>query len=353
MALVAAAFTGSDARHNVRVMTTPDTPAAGTPTSCVPAPERTAGPPGRGRRGLIAFLGLAYLGMWLSMSPLLASGYLRTDGRTETGALEQVCIAVAMMTPALAAVLVIRYVEPAGRGRVREALALRWPSPPGRAVRACLMALAVPAGLTLIALGIGAAAGAYSWGEVRWSGLGVWAVGMLLQLLPSLPLFFGEELGWQGYLFPRLAQDGRPRRLLWAYLATGVVFALWHLPTLLMGGQYPGRPWCVSVPAMLVSCTLALPIFTWLRLRSGSVIPAVVGHAFVSTVSVSMVKEFADHDVMPDPLRMGLFGWPGWIAMAAFVAFLAATGRLRHPGVTAPRPGRSPARGTAGGGPVR
>ncbi|MFJ3950506.1 type II CAAX prenyl endopeptidase Rce1 family protein [Streptomyces libani] len=283
------------------------------------------------RRGLLVFLGLAYLGMWVAMSPLLAGGFRRTDGRAETGVMEQVCIAVAMSAPALAAVLVIRYIEPAGRGRVRDALALRWPASRGCAVRACLLAVVVPAGLTVMALCISDAVGVYSWGQVRWSGLGTWAAGTLPQLLVSLPLFFGEELGWQGYLFPRLAQDGQRTRLVLAYLATGFAFALWHLPTLLMGGQYPGRPWYVSVPAMLVSCTLALPIFTWLRLRSRSVIPAVIGHAFVSTVSVSMVKEFADRNVRLDPLHMGLFGWPGWIAMGVFVAFLALTGRLRIP----------------------
>ncbi|MFI0214012.1 CPBP family glutamic-type intramembrane protease [Streptomyces lydicus] len=283
------------------------------------------------RRGPLVFLGLAYLGMWVAMSPLLISGFRRADGRAGTGAPEQVCIALAMLAPALAAVLVIRYVEPAGRGRMREVLALRWPVPRGRAVRAGGVAVAVPVGLTVVALFIGEAAGVYVWGEPGRIGSGTWAAGMLTNMLVSLPLFFGEELGWQGYLFPRLAQDGRGTRLVLAYLATGVAFALWHLPTLLMGGQYPGRPWYVSVPAMLVSCTLALPVFTWLRLRSGSVIPAVLGHACVSTVSVSMVKECADPNLTLDPLHMGLFGWPGWIAMGGFVTFLAVTGRLRLP----------------------
>ncbi|MCX5206412.1 hypothetical protein OG897_34015 [Streptomyces sp. NBC_00237] len=70
-----------------------------------------------------------------------------------------------------------------------------------------------------------------------------------------------------------------------------VAFALRHLPTLLMGGQYPGRAWCVAVPAMVVSCVLVLPVFTWLRLRSGPVVPAVIGRAFSSTVSVATVYE--------------------------------------------------------------
>ncbi len=164
---------------------------------------------------------------------------------------------------------------------------------------------------------------------MRWGGLGAWGAGALLQMLLSLPLFFGEELGWQGYLFPRLARGGGTARLVRAYVVTGAAFALWHLPTLLMGGQYPDRPWYVSVPAMLISCTLVLPILTWLRLRSGSVVPAVIGHAFVSSASIAMVKEFAASDARLDPLHMGLAGWPGWLVMGTFVAFLALTGRLR------------------------
>ncbi|MCK7626083.1 CPBP family intramembrane metalloprotease [Streptomyces sp. RS10V-4] len=291
------------------------------------------------RRGPVVFLVLACLGMWLAMAPLLIGGFQRGDAREETGTLAEVCISAAMFAPALAALLVIRFVEPGGR--LRDVLALRWPRPWGRGVRACLAGLAVPAGLTVAALALGSATGAYPLGEVHWRSVGGWAAGMLVQILLSLPLFFGEELGWQGYLFPRLARAGRGHRLVAAYLLTGAAFALWHLPTLLMGGQYPGRPWYVSVPAMVVSCTLILPVFTWLRLRSDSVLPAVLAHAFVSTASVGMVKEFADPGAPLDPLRMGLTGWPGWIAVAAFVTFLALTGRLRLPPTTPTHPPRT------------
>lgn len=66
-------------------------------------------------------------------------------------------------------------------------------------------------------------------------------------MLVSLPLFFGEEVGRQGHLFPPLAQDGTGLKPIRAYVITGAAFALWHLPALLTGGQYPGRPWYVSV----------------------------------------------------------------------------------------------------------
>ncbi|MFI2606757.1 CPBP family intramembrane glutamic endopeptidase [Kitasatospora sp. NPDC018619] len=295
---------------------------------------------------MLLYLVLAYAGMWAAMAPLLADGYRRVDAREEAGALEQVCIAAAMVAPALAALLVVRFVERGGG--VREALALRRPQPRGRAVRACLLPLGVLGGLTAATLVLGALAGSYpfaGFGALDAGRVGAWAVRGSIGMVLSLPLFFGEEIGWQGFLFPRLLRLGRradggdgpgggagvagAAALGRAYLLTGVAFALWHLPTLLMGGQYPGRPWYLAAPALTVSCVLVLPVFTWLRLRSGSVVPAVLAHAFTSSTSVSMVREFADPGVGLDPLTMSPAGWPGWIVLGGFVAFLAATGRLR------------------------
>ncbi|MET8540200.1 CPBP family intramembrane glutamic endopeptidase [Kitasatospora sp. NPDC004799] len=283
------------------------------------------------RRGLLVYLVLACAGMWAAMTPLLADGYRRADAREEVGTLEQLCIGAAMLAPALAALLVVRFVERGGA--VREALALRLPRPWARAVRACLLPLGVLGGLTAATLVLGALVGGYpfaGFGSLDAGRVGSWAVQGLIGMVLSLPLFFGEEIGWQGFLFPRLLRPGGgTAALVRAYLLTGTAFALWHLPTLLMGGQYPGRPWYLAVPALTVSCVLVLPVFTWLRLRSGSVVPAVLAHAFASSMSVSMVREFAEPDAELDPLTMSLAGWPGWIVLGGFVAFLACTGRLR------------------------
>ncbi|MFF0739559.1 type II CAAX prenyl endopeptidase Rce1 family protein [Streptomyces sp. NPDC004111] len=309
------------------------------------SPDLSYGSPARRRRrGLLVYCALAWLGMWVAMAPLLLAGFRRGDAREGTGLLEEVCIGVAMLAPALAALFVVRYVERDPGVRVRDALALRLPRPWGRGVRACLAAVAVPAGLTTAALAVGTLAGSYPFGGFAPDGLGGWALSAVLGMVLSLPLFFGEELGWQGYLFPRLVGGAGTASLVRAYLLTGTAFALWHLPTLLMGGQYPGRPWYVSVPAMVVSCVLVLPVFTWLRLRSDSVVPAVVAHAFTSSVSVGMVGRFAGPGAELDPLHMALNGWPGWVVLAAFVAFLALTGRLRpaaHRGGPGVAPGGS------------
>jgi hypothetical protein len=49
---------------------------------------------------------------------------------------------------------------------------------------------------------------------------------------------FGEELGWRGYLLPKLMPLGKTR----AYLLVGIIWGLWHAPLVLTGFNYPGYP---------------------------------------------------------------------------------------------------------------
>ncbi|MFI6291274.1 CPBP family intramembrane glutamic endopeptidase [Nonomuraea sp. NPDC050790] len=293
-------------------------------------------------RGVAAFVALAFCGAWVAMLPLILNGFRRTEAAHDMTPLIQVCIAAMMLTPGLAAYVVLRRMHrPAS---IRVAIGLVRPRPAGRLVRESLLALAVPCALQLLALGIAALAGTYHLDLADFSGfraqfapdtvgqsgvpvaeLVVWLGTLVLGMVLWLPMFFGEELGWQGYLLPRLAPLGP-----WPAMGlTALVFALWHLPTLIMGGQYPGHSPVTSVIYMVISTVLLVPIFAWLRMRSGSVWPAVLAHTFVSHAGVRLVWLFSDASHPIDPLQVGLNGWPGWIAMGTFVAFLALTGRLR------------------------
>jgi membrane protease YdiL (CAAX protease family) len=51
-------------------------------------------------------------------------------------------------------------------------------------------------------------------------------------------LGFGEELGWRGYLLPKLMPLGKWK----SYTILAVIWGLWHLPLLLVGFVYPGQP---------------------------------------------------------------------------------------------------------------
>lgn len=85
----------------------------------------------------------------------------------------------------------------------------------------------------------------------------------------------GEEVGWRGFLLPRLLFLGRMR----ASLLVGFLHGAWHLPLILVTPFYhAGGAWWVTVPLFLVALTLGGPVYGWLRLASASVWPAALAH---------------------------------------------------------------------------
>jgi uncharacterized protein len=85
----------------------------------------------------------------------------------------------------------------------------------------------------------------------------------------------GEEVGWRGFLLPKL-MDGGARH---PYAATGIVWAVWHMPLIAFGGYYqtdsPLRMAFVYALAIIAMSFL----ISELRVRSGSVWVAAVMHA--------------------------------------------------------------------------
>ncbi|UCC88742.1 MAG: CPBP family intramembrane metalloprotease [Anaerolineales bacterium] len=80
---------------------------------------------------------------------------------------------------------------------------------------------------------------------------------------------FGEELGWRGYLLPKLMPLGKLK----AYAAVGVIWGLWHAPLIVVGFNYPGYP-LLGVVGM-VAMTTAIGIYiNELTLRNRSSILA-------------------------------------------------------------------------------
>jgi membrane protease YdiL (CAAX protease family) len=97
-----------------------------------------------------------------------------------------------------------------------------------------------------------------------------------LGVIGAMSRTLGEEIGWRGFLIPRLVQR---IGFTWACLLSGCIWASWHYPGLLFSDYNAGtRPGfalaCFSLMVIADSFVLG-----WLRLKSGSLWPAAVLHA--------------------------------------------------------------------------
>lgn len=265
-------------------------------------------------------------------------------------------VAVAMMaTPAIAALVVVFAVErPPSKAQT---LGLR-PLPPRRRLLGFLaLALLVPIGIIAAALVVGSLLGVYRADLVEFSGFAAAVDAQLATAgVDSLPMpigtlvaiqcaaivlgafinavpALGEELGWRGWLLPKLMPLGAVP----AIVISGVIWGAWHAPLILLGYNYPGVPGWLGVLAMIGMCTVIGGVFGWLRLRSVSVWPAALAHgSFNAAAGMSVLFSSAAHPF--DPTVASVLGWTGWIVPAAFVLVLIATGRFRARAVSEERP---------------
>lgn len=96
-------------------------------------------------------------------------------------------------------------------------------------------------------------------------------------MVSSCATALGEEIGWRGLLVPELAKRFS---FTTTALVSGVIWALWHYPGILFAdynnaGVSPGFGLlCFTI--MVIGTSFA---FAWLRLKSGSLWPAVILHA--------------------------------------------------------------------------
>jgi uncharacterized protein len=111
--------------------------------------------------------------------------------------------------------------------------------------------------------------------------LGVIAAALLAAPLGMLATL-GEELGWRGFLVPRLFASLSFTR---TSLVTGLVWAAWHYPVVVavLPVFIPKLPIAFAIACFTVSVVAISFVHAWLRLRSGSVFPAALLHATSNT----------------------------------------------------------------------
>ncbi|MBO6718937.1 MAG: CPBP family intramembrane metalloprotease [Rhizobiaceae bacterium] len=96
-----------------------------------------------------------------------------------------------------------------------------------------------------------------------------------VNLLIGIAFALSEEVGWRGYMQPRLWSLGGLR----GSLLTGFLHGVWHLPLILLTPYYhPDASALLVVPLFLTTLTLAGVFYGWLRNASGSVWPVAIAH---------------------------------------------------------------------------
>ena len=280
------------------------------------------------RKPLIWFLAVAFGLAWILFVLPLAF----RQGNSVTAQLSYTVFwSLAMWAPGLGAILATRYAA----GESLRTLNLRhlgdkryylwaWLLPPALAIATGLLTLALGAGkldlqFTLIKQAMAAAPGATA--IPAWVIVAIQA-GIAFTVGPLINTFFalGEELGWRGFLLPRLLPLGQWK----AILLSGTIWGIWHAPAILQGHNYPGRP-VAGIFMMVVFCILVGAIFSWLYLRTRSPWAPALAHGSLNATAGLPILFLTGVDISIGGTTASLIGW---IPLALFVAWLAWTKRL-------------------------
>ncbi|HSV41767.1 MAG TPA: CPBP family intramembrane glutamic endopeptidase [Nocardioidaceae bacterium] len=223
---------------------------------------------------------LAFLWSWASWMPLLAAvqGWVPMEPWSGWHLLGG-------LGPAVSAVVVIGCIE--GERGLRD-MGRRLVAWRGRS-RAWAFALLVPPLLLVVAAPLSAWISGRSPAGLHWSSFGSSTEFAALPLVVwwIVNLFFygvGEEIGWRGFLQPRLEQRHS------VVTAAGLVslpWAMWHLPLFGITPSYRAMP-LVGFLGFAASIWVASWIFAWLlHLGRSSLLVVVVFHAWFDIVTTS------------------------------------------------------------------
>jgi membrane protease YdiL (CAAX protease family) len=288
------------------------------------------------RRGILWFVVISYGLAWLLDLPMALTGGLRSPWA--------LLVTLQNFTPALATLLVARWISPLPN--MRRTTGLRWGVKGSRWGWYWLFGLVGMSAINVAAPFVGALFGVFPLDLAHLSGLRqamlqnggasllqqvplgtialVIVLTLPLQALLISPLTFGEEWGWRGYLLPQLLPLGQ-----WpALVISGVLWGLWHTPLLLMGFDYPQHR-VLGVLLLTAFCVIIGTLLGWTRLATGSVWPAVFGHAAVDANQVAGgAYVLLRAGPLPDTALAGLSGVTGWVVPLLLIGVLVLTRRL-------------------------
>ncbi len=168
-----------------------------------------------------------------------------------------------------------------------------------------LLPAVIEIGVYAAAYGVAAALGRVTWHPA-------WSEGRVaLNLAVNLPLLLalgfltstGEELGWRGYLQPRLEAHGVGS----AFVIVGLLWGIYHLPVVLAAG-YESELGRAAIPLLLINAIADSYLWAIVCTATGSLYPAIWFHVFHNLASQWLMPRLfqttapalvAEHGVLP------------------------------------------------------
>ena len=245
--------------------------------------------------GLLSYLGITFCiswGAWYLVS--------RTRLTPEDSMRFQLAILPGVLAPAVAAVIV-RWLITEQAFTAAEfipQIASGWPY--------YLAGLLTPLGIALASYGLAKATGAVRHAdEVR--SIRSRARFLAMMFLPALilgPLQIGEELGWRAFFQAGLF----PSWPLMAAVIAGLIWALWHLPLIRMGYDYPTERWKGFGAFTLHSVLLSI-FLGWIYLRTGDIWAVSIAHMANNAIGCSGLEA-----LLPGKAKRHLIGYAGLLS---------------------------------------
>ncbi len=225
----------------------------------------------------------------------------------------QASTVVTMLTPTIATVIMLTWIAP--EGGFRKTLSLLGLDRAG--FKGWPLAIGGPVAIHLVSFLVLSITGLAFFAAPQVTGSAGFAIFKISTgLLVGTFFALGEEIGWRGYLLPRLLGRG----VVPAMLLVGFLHGVWHLPLMLTTDYYhnSGNPLLV-VPLFLVTLTLAGVFFGFLRLWTGSVWPVAVAHAAVN-MAWELMSEMTR---TKSPLVLEYVGGESGVVMIAALAIFS------------------------------
>jgi len=157
------------------------------------------------------------------------------------------------------------------------------------------------------------------------------ALALLFAPLINIIFAMGEELGWRGFLLPKLMPLGQWKAL----IISGAIWGVWHAPAIAQGHNYPDHP-ILGILLMTVFCILLGIVIGWMYLNTRSPWAAALAHGSINAwagIPFLFLKPGFD-----TALAGTLTSIPGWIAMGLFIGWLVLSKRLPVQGWEEARP---------------